>query len=239
MLRRFIVPMALLGAGCDAGPLYRACDGGDCMDAPDVRDGRATPLDVPPLDGTDLRNLLVGVEIDPASPTITVRGAPVTLGLRAIGRFQDGRREPVALGRWRVATDALGGIDALTGRFVANGLVGGSTRVTLEITRDNAPALVAETVLTVRFERETFVAGTPESVRDRFATLGEDATRRATLRYPLSNAVMPQNVALARGAVGRRLAEHGVPGRGLEDRRARRGIPHAHRRRLSLRVDRR
>ncbi|MFO0627262.1 MAG: hypothetical protein U0325_16755 [Polyangiales bacterium] len=195
MLRRFIVPLALLGAGCDAGPLYRACDGGDCMDVVNTRDVRVTPLDVPPLDGTDLRNLLVGVEIDPASPTITVRGTPVPFTLRAIGRFQDGRREPVSLGRWRAANDSVGGIDELTGRFTANGLVAGSTRITLQIARDNAPALVAETTLTVRFERETFATGTPESVRDRFTTLGEDPGRRATLRYPLPEAVMPQNVA--------------------------------------------
>ena len=192
-LRSIAVALAAVSAGCDAGPLYRACGVGPCLDASAV-DGRATPLDVPPLDGQDLRNLLVGVSIEPASPTMVVRGEPVTQLFRAIGRFADGRTEPVALGTWRATNEAIGGIDAVTGRFTANGLVAGTSRVSVEIPRDRAPTLSAEATLTVRFERETFAAGTAESVRDRFATLADDA-RRVTLRYPLDGAVMPQNVA--------------------------------------------
>lgn len=193
--RSLFFPLALLGFGCDAGPLYRACGTGPCIDASPGPDGIVNPLEVAPIDARDIRSLLVGVSIDPGSPTLVVRGEPATQVFRAIGRFADGHSEPVNLGTWRSTNDALGAVDAVTGRFTANGLVAGTARVSVEIARDSAPSLSAETTLTVRFERETFAEGTPTTVRDRFAAPIEDPARRATLLYPLNNAVMPQNVS--------------------------------------------
>lgn len=189
-----IVPLATLGVGCDAGPLYRACGEGPCLDATVGVDGVAPALEVAPVDARDIRSLLVGLSVEPGSPTLVVRGEPATQTFRAIGRFADGHSEPVNLGTWRANNDALGAIDPVTGRFTANGTVAGSVRVSVEIPRDSAPTLSAETTLTVRFERETFVDGTATSARERFTTLTDDA-RRPTLHYPLDNAVMPQNVA--------------------------------------------
>lgn len=193
--RRISVTLALFAGGCDGGPIYQECDGGPCLDASSGADVRAAPLDVAALDGAVATSLLVALEIAPSAPALTVRGEPVTLDFQLVGRFADGTRGPLALGTWRSMNAAVGSIDAVTGRFTANGLTAGTTRVTVEVPRDAAPALFAEANLTVRFERETFAAGTPESVRERFSAPVEDPARRATLRYPLDGAIMPQNVA--------------------------------------------
>lgn len=192
---RTFVYLALLVGACDGGPIYQECDGAACDDVARAGDVQSRPLDVPPLDDASALGRLVSIEIAPASPSLVVQGTPTTVDLRVIGRFADGSQAPLAFGVWRSMNNAIGGIDAVTGRFTANGLTAGVTRVTVEVARDSAPALFAETQLTARFERELFATGTPESVRARFSAMADDPARRALLRYPLDGAVMPQNVA--------------------------------------------
>ena len=188
---------AALLAACDAGPTARDCaPGSRCaepMDATTPFDARV--LDVRPVDAPDLYTGLVSVSITPENPTLVVRGVVATQPFMAIGRYEDGTQRPIALGAWSVTRLRAGSIDASTGRFTATGQVGDVTEVRYELPRPSGDALRASTMLTVRFEREFFAAPTTEADRARFATLTTDAAREVLVRYPLADALVPQNVA--------------------------------------------
>ncbi len=192
-VRALPLALALLSA-CDAGPSVRDCQGAAC--APDATvpfDGRV--LDVTPLDVRDLFTGLVSIDIRPADALVTAHGEPVTQDFTVVGRYSDGATRDIPLGVWRSTEPSIGDIHPETGRFTANGLVGGTTRVEVEIARDGGPALRAQTTLRVRVEREYFADGTPTTVRSRFAGApATDPSRAVTLRYPPADAVMPQNV---------------------------------------------
>ncbi len=188
---------ATLLAGCDAGPTARDCSPSrpcaDPMDATTPFD--AARLDVRPIDAPDLYTGLISVSITPENPTLVVRGTIATQPFMAIGRYEDGTQRPIALGAWSVTRLRAGSIDAATGRFTATGQVGDVTEVRYELPRPTGDALRATTNLTVRFERDFFTAPATEADRARFATLTTDASREVLVRYPLADALVPQNVA--------------------------------------------
>ncbi len=182
-------------AHCDAGPYIRACPPGSAC-APDATVQVDVPVvDVTPLDVRDLFAGITSIEVRPADAVLVARGAAATQDFTVVGLYRDGTTRTLPLGAWRVSSTDLGNIHPETGRFTASGLVGGTTRVEVEIARDGALPLRAATSLRVRVEREVFATGTPETTRARFpAALGNDPARRVTLRYPLAGSVMPQNV---------------------------------------------
>lgn len=188
-----------LAGGCDAGPTVRACGepgAAACagpMDAMVLID--AQRLDVRPVDASDLYTGLMSVSITPENPTLVVRGSLATQPFMAIGRYVDGTMRPLPLGAWSVASQRAGLINAETGTFTATGQVGDVTEVRYELTRPSGEPLRASTTLTVRFEREFFTAPATEADRARFATLTTDAAREVVVRYPLADALVPQNVA--------------------------------------------
>ena len=183
-------------SGCDAGPYVRDCaPGAACsMDATVPFDGRT--LDVVARDTRDLFTGLVSVSIRPDSDRLVAHGEPVTQDFVAVGRYSDGTTRDLGLGVWSASERSLGDINPDTGRYTANGSIGGTTQIAVSIARDDGPALTAQTTLLVRVEREVFGASTPATARARFTeTPVVDAARRVTLRYPPDGAVMPQNVA--------------------------------------------
>ena len=186
-------------SGCDAGPSTRDCDprlaycdGG--MDASKPIDVATRP-DVRPLDVTDLYTGLLSVSIAPENPTLVVHGAIAMQPFMALGRYADGTQRPISLGTWSLTRARAGSIDPATGRFTATGQVGDLTEVHYELPRPGAESLRAATNLTVRFEQEFYAAPSTEADRARFATLVPDAAREVIVRYPLANALVPQNVA--------------------------------------------
>ncbi|MEZ4410839.1 MAG: hypothetical protein R3A52_30810 [Polyangiales bacterium] len=183
-------------AGCDSGPYVRVCDGGPCVPL-DIGPREDRPsADVRPVDvAPDLFEGLRSVSITPADSTLVVRGEPLAQSFMAVGAYADGSTRPLPVGVWSAADDRLGVMSPGDGRFVATGSVGGATRVRYALTLPSGSSLSAETGFTVRLEREVFVAPAAETDRARFDRTVSDAARRATLRYPLAGAVMPQNVA--------------------------------------------
>ena len=188
-------PLLALAAGCDAGPAIRDCPPGAAC-APDATVRVDVPvLDVTALDARDYLVNITGIEIRPADTALVTRGAPATLDFSVYGNYRDGTSRLIPLGVWSATGVDLGGIHPETGRYTANGIVGGVATVSVEIVRDDAPALRAQTTLRVRVEREYFATGTPTTVTTRFSgTLATDAARAPLLRYPLAGSVMPQNV---------------------------------------------
>jgi hypothetical protein len=196
------VSLVSAALGCDTGPSVRDCPTGTSC-RPDGGPVTDRPLqDVRPIDVGDLFTGLMSVEVQPANMTLTVRGQPVNLDFTLVGRYSNGMTRVIPLGAWRSTTTDLGDINAATGRFTANGLVGGTTRIEVSLPREDASTLQAATNLTVQFERETYatpdggVTPPPSSVTDRFTgTPANDPAQRVTLRYPPASTVMPQNVA--------------------------------------------
>ena len=186
-------------AGCDAGPSTRDCNPrlAYCDGPLDATVSIDVPRrgDVRPIDVTDLYTGLVSVSISPANPTLVVRGATASQPFTASGLYSDGTQRPLAVGTWTLTRARAGSIDAATGRFTATGQVGDVTRVHFELPRPGADSLRAATMLTVRFERDFYTAPSTEADQARFVTVTTDATREVTVRYPLANAVVPQNVA--------------------------------------------
>lgn len=194
MPRWMLAPIVLLAA-CDAGPFARNCPPGSAcdLDATVRVDGRV--IDVAPLDTSDFFTGLLRVEVRPADALLVARGSAATLDFTVVGVYRDGMTRPLPFGTWSVASRALGDIDPATGRFTANGLMAGDTRVSVTVRADDGPAWSADTGLRVRIEREIFVGDTPMSARSRFeGTIATDPARAVTLRYPLAGSVMPQNV---------------------------------------------
>lgn len=182
--------------GCDAGPTARDCSPSrPCgpMDAQTPFDVQA--LDIRPIDAADLYTGLVSVSITPENPTLVVRGAVTAQPFMAVGRYEDGTSRPLPLGNWSVTRVRAGTMDPVTGRFTATGQVGDVTDVRYELPRPTGDGLRATTTLTIRYEREYFTTPTTEADRARFATLTTDAARQVLVRYPLADALVPQNVA--------------------------------------------
>ncbi len=192
---RCLPALLVVAAGCDAGPTIRDCAPGSAC-VPDATVRVDVPvIDVTPLDARSYLDNLTSIEVRPADTVLVARGMPAAQDFTVWGTYRDGSTRAIPLGAWSATNEALGGIHPETGRYTANGLVGGVTSVAVEIARDDGPPLRAETTLRVRVEREFFAPGTPMTVTSRFAgPLETDAARAVVLRYPLANAVMPQNV---------------------------------------------
>lgn len=109
------------------------------------------------------------------------------------GLYRDGTSRVIPLGVWSATAADIGGIRP-TGRYTANGLVGGVTTVAVEIARDGGAPLRAQTTLRVRVSGSSSRRGRPPRSRRSAARSPADPARAVVLRYPLANAVMPQNV---------------------------------------------
>ena len=185
-------------AGCDAGPSTRDCDRRlaycDPIDATVPFDVQLRG-DVRPIDATDLFTGLLSVSIAPENPTLVVRGVVATQPFMALGRYADGTQRPIPLGVWSLTRARAGSIDPDTGSFTATGQVGDVTEVRYQLARPIGDALRASATLTVRFEQESYAAPATAADRARFAALAPDAARQGVVRYPLDNALVPQNVA--------------------------------------------
>lgn len=137
------------------------------------------------------RRTIVGIEIEPAAPVVrSVDGAPASIDLELVARYDDGSRGPLSGGFWSVASTLLGTIDGATGVFTAEGSLAGQVEV-----RVTALGLEAATPLTVEVRHEIVAEGVPGDVRDRFAaTPITDPARQANVLYPLAGTLFPQNV---------------------------------------------
>ena len=191
-------------AECAAGEV---CVDGRCRDEV-VGDGGGGAMDgSPPGRDTGTPAALTSIEIEPATASLTsVDGAMVEQAFTVVGRFDDGSTRPVAGPTFSIDPVSLGVIDVASGRFVANGVIGGEATVTATVAGP-AGELSATATVSVTLERTIVGDGVPADIADRFATPVADDARRAQIAYPLDGAVMPQNVYPAdvqwlRGAAG-------------------------------------
>lgn len=104
--------------------------------------------------------------------------------------YSDGSTGPVTGALFAIDPLSLGDIDAVSGTFVANGLIGGTATITATV-----DGMAANATITVRLERTIYGPGaTPDTATLFDAAPVMDDARRAGLVYPLDGAVVPQNV---------------------------------------------
>lgn len=203
MSRRMIsVAYALvLALGCDSDPPSSttctsdsACRAGErCMA------GRCQPIDGGVrMDGGIVHHpdaghrTLAGLEITPVDPVVhTTNGAPGSIDLDVVARYDDGSTGPVGTAFWTMSTNVLGGmIDEASGVFTADGSVAGAVPVTVE-----ALGRSATTTVRVDVTHEIVVAGAPADAATRFSGAPiDDPAREANVLYPLAGTVFPENV---------------------------------------------
>ncbi len=139
---------------------------------------------------------VVSVALEPPLAELeSVDGARVSQQFRLIGTREDGSTLPLYDAGFEVEALALGAIDDETGLFVASGIRGGETRVRARAKSEAGGLLEAEATLRVHVSRTLSGANVPPEAGERFAqTAVTDASRAASVVYPLQGAVMPQNV---------------------------------------------
>lgn len=198
-----LVALALSVAGCSApAPTPGTCasdtecrSGERCVDQrcrPGIDAGPGVDSGTPGADAGDAgRRTFVGLEIAPASPTVRcLNGAPASVDLDVAARYDDGSATPLDAAFWSLASSQLGTIDSTTGVFTADGELAGAVEVTVE-----ALGATATTTVTVEVEHELLGEGVPTDAPSRFSgPRVVDAAREASLLYPLSGTVFPQNV---------------------------------------------
>lgn len=137
--------------------------------------------------------VITALSIDPPTATLTsVDGSKPTQTFRVIATLQGGGTRDVSDADLTLAPLSVGEVNASTGLFTANGIVGGSAVLTATLPSDTSVSATA--MLTVNLERTLLEGGAPADSATRFGTLIQDTARAAGLVYPLDGAVMPQNV---------------------------------------------
>lgn len=204
-----LLALSILASACDCGtpgiackttpdcPAGQLCIQGLCLKG--KTDGGA-PADAGsgPVDGGLVPADVVGLEVAPATATLTVSApAPMpTQDFSATLLKSDGSRVPNAIAVWSVTPAAFGDIDSVTGRFTANGLQAGTATVTATVGVVGKPQpLSATATVVVKVALVVNGPGAPADAPSRFAALQPFAAgSSANVLYPLDRAVMPQNV---------------------------------------------
>src|SRR5688572_12470886 len=144
--------------------------------------------------GHDAKSL-VSVSIDPADVELISRdGARPEQLFTVKGIFSDGSEGAVTGASFSIDPISVGVIGEASGRFLANGTVGGAAVVTVAV-----PAipvdLTAQATVRVKLERIVIGPGVAADAPMLFDTAPiADAARAADVVYPLDRAVMPENV---------------------------------------------
>ncbi|MBI5515200.1 MAG: hypothetical protein HY909_15595 [Deltaproteobacteria bacterium] len=182
-------------------PEEATCVEGSC-DAP-RRDG-GNDLGVPPVDAPSRSDApsvpgFTGLTVEPPEAALSWSTGmpPATVRFRASGRSAAGTATDLT-GRvqWSVHDPAVASI-ARDGTASVAGGPGGATRVIARLQSDGRE-LTAEARLSVRVTARAFLPGTDPSMVGPFDTApASDPARSPTIVYPLSDAVMPQNVGAA------------------------------------------
>lgn len=184
--------LALTACGTDAP----AGGGGGDASTPAPDAGLASPSDAgvrPPA--------VVGLALEPAlAALVAVDGARPELVFRLLARLDDGRSREVRGGRFSATPIRVGQVSSQTGRFRANGVIGGWATVTAQWDDpETGRSLTATAAVSVRVERRFSVGPVPADVPPRFdGPVTQDPSRAARLVYPLDGARMPENVFPAR-----------------------------------------
>lgn len=137
--------------------------------------------------------VITALAIDPPTATLTsVDGSKPTQVFRVVATLQGGGERDLSDADLVLTPLSVGEINASTGLFTANGIVGGSAVLTATLPSNTSVSATA--TLTVNLERTLLEGGAPADSATRFGTLIQDTARAAGLVYPLDGAVMPQNV---------------------------------------------
>lgn len=147
------------------------------------------------MDSRPARHLM-SVRIEPANPVITARlGEQPTQAFSAVAVYDDGTTQPASAPEWSLSSRAVGDINIATGRFEANGFVGGETVVTVRIPDGTGSTIAATTTLRVQLRAESFAMGLGPEAATLFADVEAPTDgRSANVVYPLDRVVMPQNI---------------------------------------------
>lgn len=139
---------------------------------------------------------LSALEIEPAEVTLIARdGSRPNSTFTVTGIDADGERissVPVAM---HFTAPEMGNLDAQTGHFDSNGIVGGTGFVVATF-RDSRSGQnhEARARVTVRIERTATLGNAPADAAARFKSPAPTDTTAATMVYPLDGAVVPENV---------------------------------------------
>lgn len=205
-MRRALVFVSLLFlSGCDCSGNVPVpctsdseCDDGRCIDGqcrprPTV-DGGGDAGEEPPDAGPPIT--LSAIRIEPASAElVSVDGSRPEQEFDVVAVFSNGMERPATGPVFTIDPIGLGTLDPASGTFVASGIVGGAATITATVPNPAGGTLSATASLLVRVEQTVTGPGVPADVAERFAAPAvPDDGRGAQLVYPLSGAVMPQNV---------------------------------------------
>lgn len=143
---------------------------------------------------------MIGVRVEPENARlVSADGAQPEQVFDVIALFDDGSTGATRQREMSLEPTSIGRLGAVNGRFVANGIIGGSATVRAQAPGPGGVMFEATATLTVVLERTIFDQSAPRTAPTRFAPpLLSDPARAAGVLYPLDGAVMPQNVFPAR-----------------------------------------
>ena len=177
---------AALGLGCNTNQIA----GGSCTaDDPNCVLDPNNPNN--PYPGAEYSGLVVS----PTQVTLdAVDGQPATKEFSVSGQKPDGSVVGPLPARWGTDPNPIGSIDPETGVFTANGEVGGTVTVYVEVTSNGVP-IRTTFQLTVAVKKSFVAPGAPADAATKFTgTPVTDVSKSAQVVYPLDGVVMPQNV---------------------------------------------
>jgi len=138
---------------------------------------------------------VVSIAITPTSAMlVSIDGSMPEQTFTVSATLMDGTIVPAVGPSFSLDTLTVGTVDEASGRFVANGVIGGTAVVTARVAGPSGD-LTADATIDVRLERTVIGDGVPADGPMRFdAPPVSDDARRASVVYPLDAVVMPQNV---------------------------------------------
>ncbi|MGM0559059.1 MAG: hypothetical protein ACQEVA_21925 [Myxococcota bacterium] len=135
------------------------------------------------------------IAIEPATAQLTsANGSRPTQDFDVIATYSDGRSEtyndPV---EFEIDNSIIGRVDEANGEFTASGVAGGEATITANLATVGG---ISPATATVNVDIEYVIEGPnlPADYQDKFNAPGTDASEAPNVVYPLSGAVMPQNV---------------------------------------------
>jgi hypothetical protein len=183
-MRRLALGLFLAACSSETGP-SPADDAGTLQD-----DGGGFRLDA----GHE-RVDLESIAIDPMQvELVSIDGARPEQIFTVRGTFSDGTQGPVDGAAFSIDSNTVGVIGEVSGRFVANGTVGGRAIVTVTVPTAG-PALTAQAEVRVLLERVVLGPNVSSDAPTIFETAPiAEPSLAANVVYPLEGAVMPENV---------------------------------------------